>query len=133
MGLTLSIKEQLNDFHSGRNDIRHMVFGDLSSGMVLFAASSPPKGQEEHDRMVSSAAKVLGSAGPAFGQSAETDGSRAVLVHDDAGTVAYVPAGAEADEALILKLSVSANPVEVCRDAAEVLAALNEPEGEGDV
>ena len=119
----MSVREDLEALGTASAGVDHLVYGDLGTGMVLYANSEIPKGQEDHDALVkrgqSVFAKGLGGLEKAAGCA---DADVQVCIVDDRGTYLFVRSAPAQDEGLCLSVSPATDIVDLGDRAAAVLA-----------
>lgn len=121
----MNTRELLEDFRTGQSGIDHLVYGDLTTSMVLFAASEMPLPQEAHDGLAARGVAALTSAPDAVaGLAGMHSGGLQISVANQNGFELYVQSETTAEEALFLKMQIGSDPVATADAAARLLTQL---------
>ncbi|MCP5074075.1 MAG: hypothetical protein GY947_12395 [Rhodobacteraceae bacterium] len=119
----MSVREELEALKSSHAGVKHLVFGDTSTGMVLFATAQTERSQEEHDAMVARGTNMLAVAGENFA-SIEPDNGVQIVSSDQDGIVMYLRAAGSPDEGLFLTLTPGVDVRAIGQSAAATLARI---------
>ena len=115
----MSLRDQLDQFRTSQPGVTHLVFGDLSTGMVLFAEADKIVSQEIHDATIPRASEISGAA------KSLNDTNNWVIVRSGDGCEIVVSHEASPEEILFLKYHGSA-AMATALAAYDLLAGLAE-------
>lgn len=113
----MSLRKALDDFLAAHGGINHLVYGDVKTGMVLYAGSAAVRGQEDHDRLMARGIDILGTVS----SGAEPETPLQVIVSDMNGIAVFVRAADGGDEGIFMQLDHAGNAIEIADAAAAAL------------
>ena len=121
----MGLREDLEALRENHPEIQHLVYGDLSTNMVLFATADDERGQEDHDRLITFGSKTLVVANEVFKAWSKSEEPGAEIVIGGQGTATIISrANSSSDEALILSLSRGADVSAIGKSAATALSQI---------
>ena len=120
----MSIQERLESFRQNHSGIDHLVYADLSAGMVLVTASATPRRQEDHDALVVRGSAAMSESVRALANGLGSDVGCQVLVKDGRGNALIIAASSSPDEAFVLSVADDTNTRAISLEAVEILTEL---------
>jgi hypothetical protein len=124
-GRKMTFAEEIDRLQRETAGCRAIVFGDLATATVLRSAAGHGLRQEDHDALLSEAARCLGGAGARFLAAAGGDGARPchALLLGPGDARMFRRFGSASDEALCARLDGSTDLVAVDAALANLIAA----------
>lgn len=103
----MGLSTELEQIRTGTLGCEAIVFGDISAGIVLAAAASPGRRQEDHDALFAQAVQDLTGPGAALGSALSGSRLCATLMLSASGARLSVPAEAAGTDALCAATTLS--------------------------
>ncbi len=113
----MNLRDELDQFLAAKSGIEHIVYGDLTTGMVLYANATGSCQQEDHDQLLQQGVKALRAVWD-FGNEAV----RQILVSNGREITLFVAGSGDSDEGLCFVLNSAVGAAETADAAYETLA-----------
>ena len=114
----MSLREELDQFLTAHGGIDHLVYGDVSTGMVLYAGAVQTRAQEDHDRLLASGLQAFRDA------TMEVDAKDGIeiFISDADCNHLFVRGSSESEEGLFFELGDMGNAFTIADAASAMLA-----------